>query len=70
MDPNIFFLVTNLCPMIVSASKRFSGQCIKIKKLVDYVGIVPFVATPLKGRFGVFLKWLYIALIFLLKSKM
>ena len=26
----------------------------------DFWGIVPFVATPLKGRFVVFLKWLFI----------
>ncbi len=25
-----------------------------------YMGIVPFVATPLKGQFGVFSKWLLI----------
>ena len=25
-----------------------------------YLGIVPFVATPLKGRYVVFLKWIFI----------
>ena len=32
----------------------------RIKSEERLLGIVPFVATPLKGRFVVFLKWLLI----------
>ena len=33
-------------------------MCTEIKK--KYLGIVPFVATPFKGRFVLFFKWLLI----------